>query len=240
MAGCSCRAWAPSSFSGPQLHIGAGGNPSSLFMPSHNKNAFPPRNETEPKVKKNMFSTHSETRRSVLRGGFSLLLSGLLLPRAQGDDSLNLWTTYQTPDAFLKEAFGTPPAPKVLPLDAAAQAKISLAFERAFPQTQLRYWRANGRSAWIFDDLGKQGYQLTTAGFVVKDKAIDFARVLIYRESRGEQVAEPSFLKKLAGSRLVGGARLNHKVDNISGATLSVNMMQRMAATALVLDSIAP
>ena len=150
----------------------------------------------------------------------------------------DLWTTFQTPAAFLAEAFGTPPAPSVLALDAAMQAQITAAFGRAYPQSQLRYWKANGRSAWIIDDIGKKGYQITTSGFVVKDKSIDFARVLIYRESRGEQIAEASWLKKLTGRKLAGPA-LDQEVDNVSGATLSVKMMQHMAAAALVLDSLA-
>ena len=32
--------------------------------------------------------------------------------------------------------------------------------------------------------------------------------------------------------------KLNVKIDNISGATLSVNSMQRMARTALIFDNI--
>lgn len=181
------------------------------------------------------------SRRAVLRGALSLML-GAALPRfarASVDDGNGLWTVFQTPDAFLAEAFGAAPPPKVMVLDAATQARVAAVFGRAYPQTQIRYWRANGRSAWILDDLGKAGYQLTTSGFVVKDQAIDFARVLIYRESRGEQVGEPSFLKKLAGAKLAG-AKIDRSVDNISGATLSVKMMERMAAAALVLDAMAP
>ncbi len=175
------------------------------------------------------------SRRSLLKfiGG---LAGGLLLPRLSAAE--DLWTTYQTPAAFLAEAFGTPPAPAVLALDAAKQSQLSTVFGRAYPQSQLRYWRAGGRSAWILDDIGKQGYQITTAGFVVKDGGIDFARVLIYRESRGEQIAEASWLKKLVGRRLAGVA-LDQPIDNVSGATLSVKMMQRMAATALLLDAVA-
>jgi hypothetical protein len=181
------------------------------------------------------------SRRAVLKGALSLMLGAVLpgLARAGADDGNGLWTVFQSPDAFLAEAFGSAPPPKVMVLDAATQTRIAAVFGRSYPQTQIRYWRANGRSAWILDDLGKAGYQLTTSGFVVKDQAIDFARVLIYRESRGEQVGEPSFLKKLAGSKLAG-ARIDKSIDNISGATLSVKMMERMAAAALVLDALAP
>ncbi len=183
----------------------------------------------------------TSSRRSVLKGALSLML-GAALPgfaHASVDDGNGLWTVFQSPDAFLAEAFGSAPAPKLMVLDAATQTRVAAVFGRSYPQTQIRYWRANGRSAWILDDLGKAGYQLTTSGFVVKDKAIDFARVLIYRESRGEQVGEASFLKKLTGSKLAG-ARIDKSIDNISGATLSVKMMERMAAAALVLDAMAP
>lgn len=182
-------------------------------------------------------STRASTlsRRSLLRSAAGLF-GGLFLPSLSRSD--DLWTTFQTPAAFLTEAFGaTPPPPRVLMLDAAAQARIGVAFGRAYPQAQIRYWKADGRSAWILDDIGKVGYQLTTSGFVVKDGAIDFARVLIYRESRGEQIAEASWLKKISGARVSGGS-LNRTIDNISGATLSVKMMERMAATALLLDTL--
>ncbi len=193
--------------------------------------------EFESALARDSTCSHGISRRSILRTAAGLI-GGLLLPAlGRADD---LWTTFQTPAAFLTEAFGSaPPAPKVLALDAAAQGKLSATFGRAYPQSQLRYWKAGGRSAWILDDLGKAGYQLTTSGFVVKDGAIDFARVLIYRESRGEQIAEASWLKKISGAK-IAGAKLDRTVDNISGATLSVKMMERMAATALLLDSMAP
>ncbi|WP_245586064.1 FMN-binding protein [Solimonas soli] len=166
-----------------------------------------------------------------------LPLLGLATRKAQA--MVDVYTTYQTPDAFIAEAFapGAAPAPAVLNLDAGAQAKISAVFGRPYPQARLRYWKANGRSAWIFDDIGKEGYVPTTCGFVVANGAIEHARVLIYRESRGQQVAEPSFLQQLIGAKAAGNG-IDKRVDNISGATLSVKMMQRMARTAIAFDSL--
>lgn len=177
------------------------------------------------------------TRRGLLRGLLALAAGAAgLRPALASDD---IYKTFQTPEAFLAEAFaGRPPAPQILDLDDARQSQVAAVFGRRYPQARLRYWRANGRSAWIFDDVGKEGYVPTTAGFVVKGAAIEFARVLVYRESRGEQVAERSFLQQLVGARAAGTA-LDRKVDNISGATYSVKMMQRMARTALVFDSLA-
>ncbi len=162
-----------------------------------------------------------DSRRSFIRSTLAVMASALLTPMARAGESL--WTTYQTPEAFIAEAFrGKPPPPKVV----------------NGPTGPVHYWRANGRSAWVIEDLGKQGYQLTTAGFIVRNGAIESAKVLVYRESRGEQVAEPSFLQKFLGARLAGG-QLDRNIDNISGATLSVQMMQRMARTVLALDATA-
>ena len=106
-------------------------------------------NQFPPEIPVDAASTRASslTRRSLLRSAAGLI-GGLFLPALTRAE--DLWTTYQTPAAFLTEAFGaTPPPPKVLMLDAAAQAKIGAAFGRAYPQAQIRYWKANGRSAWI-------------------------------------------------------------------------------------------
>lgn len=182
------------------------------------------------------------------------MLSGLLLlgtvallssPRAHAADAAAsckppICRLFQAPEDFLSEAFnGAVPAPQVLSLDGAAQSRVSAVFGRAFPQARVRYWSKDGRTAWIFDDIGKQGYQPTTSGFVVREGGqIDVARVLIYKESRGEQVGETSFLSQLAGAK-ANGAGLDVPVDNIAGATLSVKMMVRMARTAIELDALA-
>lgn len=181
-------------------------------------------------------SAVSPSRRSLLRGLLALPLFGLVARKAE---AIDIYKTYQTPDAFIAEAFAPnpAPAPSMLMLDAAKQSTISAVLGHPYPQARLRYWKADGRSAWIFDDIGKEGYVPTTCGFIVAGGAIEHARVLIYRESRGEQVAEPSFLKQLIGAKAAGNG-LDKPVDNISGATLSVKMMQRMARTALAFDSL--
>lgn len=179
----------------------------------------------------------SDSRRSFIRSALGALLLGVTGTRSA--QAFELFKTFQTPEAFIAETFGaTPPPASMLILDGAKQSQIASVFNRPYPQGRLRYWRAGGKTAWIFDDIGKEGYVETTCGFVVKAGMIENARVLIYRESRGEQVGEPSFLKQLIGAKAAGNA-LDRRVDNISGATLSVKMMQRMARTALMLDTLA-
>jgi hypothetical protein len=152
--------------------------------------------------------------------------------------AFELYKTFQTPDVFLAEMFNNNvPAPVVLNLDAQAQREISAVFKRPFPSQRVRYWKDESKTVWVFDDIGKEGYVPTTCGFAISNGAVETARVLIYRESRGEQVAEPSFLNQLKGAT-ASGTGLSNKVDNITGATLSVVMMERMARTAITLDSL--
>jgi FMN-binding domain len=146
-------------------------------------------------------------------------------------------TVYQTRDDFLREVFGTAPVPRVLWLDDEAQTRLKAVLGHPYGQARLRYWRAGGKTAWILDEIGKE-YPIT-ASFVVQNGAIERARVLVYRETRGMEVRYPSFLQQFVGARLVND-RLSRSIDGISGATLSVHSMQRMARAALALDALAP
>lgn len=169
-----------------------------------------------------------------------LAVPALLLGLGVGGEAAAIDSVHETQDAFLAEVFGAAvPAPKFLDLDAAAQSQINAALGHNYQQARLRYWKANGKTAWVIEDKGRDGYQLTTSAFSVKGGAIDIARVLIYRESHGEEVADASFLNKFTGARTAGG-QLDRKIDNISGATLSVLMMQRMARAAIALDALTP
>ncbi|HKY90352.1 MAG TPA: FMN-binding protein [Nevskiaceae bacterium] len=180
------------------------------------------------------------SKRTFLRGALAALASAVTGSTWAEVKKFELFKTFQTPEAFLAEAFGaTVPPPATLDLDGPKQSQVASVFGRPFPLSRVRYWRANGRTAWIFDDIGKTGYQPTTSGFVIAGGAVEMARVLIYRESRGEQVGERSFLQQFSGARPAGAA-LDRTIDNISGATYSVKMMQRMARTAIALDALVP
>jgi hypothetical protein len=71
---------------------------------------------------------------------------------------------------------------------------------------------------------------------VISQGRIDHVRVLAYRESRGQEVRDPSFLKQFAGASLADRDRLDRGIDGISGATLSVHAMERMARVALYFE----
>jgi hypothetical protein len=145
-------------------------------------------------------------------------------------------TVYLAPNDFLQQTFTDPPSAALLWLDNAAQSKLIAVLGHPYAQARLRYWRTQNQTVWILDEVGKD-YPIT-AGFVVVDNHIERAQLLIYRESRGEEIHLPAFLRQFIGAHL-DGERLSNKIDGITGATLSVDAMRRMAQAALVLNQLA-
>jgi hypothetical protein len=146
-------------------------------------------------------------------------------------------TVYLEPDAFLKRTFAEVPQPGVLWLVGSVQDRLVAVLGHRYPQARLRYWKVGDRTAWILEEVGKE--RPITAGFVVAGGYIEDAQVLIYRESRGSEVHLPAFLHQFAGASLEGD-RLSTQIDGITGATLSVGALQRMARAALVLNQLVP
>ena len=141
---------------------------------------------------------------------------------------------YQEPAAFVAEVFGSKPAPKVLWLTRDIQAQVAAILGHPPAQLRQRYWSDSHRSVWILEEIGKE--ELITAGFVVLAGRIDHVRVLVYRESRGQEVRTPSFLKQFKEAKLAPDDHLDREIDGIAGATLSVAAMERMARLALFFD----
>ncbi len=111
-----------------------------------------------------------------------------------------------------------------------ARAKTILGRE---PNTlRIRYWQSGTRTAWILNEIGKD-LPITT-GVVVNNGVIETVKVLIFRESRGWEVRYPFFTDQFNGTHLNDRSELNRHIDNISGATLSVNALRKQARLALV------
>lgn len=143
---------------------------------------------------------------------------------------------YQSPEDFIMEVFHANPPPKLVWLTKDAQAVVSDILGHAPRQLRQRYWGDGTRTLWVLEETGKE--ELITAGFVVHQGRIEQAKVLAYRESRGMEIRYPAFLKQFNGAALNEGRQLDKTIDGISGATLSVYAMQRMARTALYLDQL--
>lgn len=128
---------------------------------------------------------------------------------------------------------GAPPAPTLVWYDGARRTAASAILGHPPATARVRVWRAGARSAVVLDEV-PHSFPIT-AGFVVADGRIEQARVLVYRESRGGAVQRAAWLAQFAGRGLGPDLALDGPVDGITGATLSVAAMTRMARLALYL-----
>lgn len=144
--------------------------------------------------------------------------------------------TYQAPEEFLNEVFaGNVPAVQVLWLKGNVRDSSTAIMGHRYPGIRIRYWLKEGRSAWILEEIGKT--KPITTGVVIDDGSIQLVRVLVFRESRGWEVRHPFFTDQFSGAKLTAGNRLNQDIDGISGATLSVRALKKLARLALYFHS---
>ncbi|MBL1143020.1 MAG: FMN-binding protein [Proteobacteria bacterium] len=99
---------------------------------------------------------------------------------------------------------------------------------------RIRYWNDGKKTAWILEEIGRD--KPITVGLVVKEQKIEQINVLVFRESRGWEVKYPFFTDQFKQSALIEDNQLDRKIDGISGATLSVNALTKLARLALYLD----
>jgi hypothetical protein len=142
---------------------------------------------------------------------------------------------YQPPAQFIAGSFGgAPPAAQALWLTGAIKSGVHEILGHDLAVLRLRYWEKDGRSAWILDEIGKE--EPITVGVVVSDAGIERVRVLEFRESRGDEVRHSFFTDQFTGARLAGD-RLDKPIDGITGATLSVRALTKLARLALYLHA---
>jgi len=143
---------------------------------------------------------------------------------------------YQTPEDFLREAFaGAPPEPSKLWIYEKLKPGIRAILEHDLDVLRLRYWGKDGRTAWILEEIGKE--RPITTGIVIHRGAIERIKILVFRESRGWEVRYPFFTDQFTGATLGTGQQLDRDIDGISGATLSVRALTKVARLALLLHA---
>ena len=143
---------------------------------------------------------------------------------------------YQSPEEFLLEAFdGITPEPGVIWLTGDIKDSAREILGHPYPGLRIRYWGEGARTAWILEEIGK--VKPITVGVVVNDDELQIIRVLAFRESRGWEVRYPFFTDQFTGIGLTDDKELNRPIDGISGATLSVRALKKLARLALYLHS---
>ena len=146
--------------------------------------------------------------------------------------------TFQSPDAFLTRAFDDQvPAVQTLWPEPELRAALRDVLGRK-PALRFKYWGSGDRTVWILDEVGKD--RPITAGVVIQGGQIQAIEVLVFRESRGWEVKYEFFTQQFANLWLREDHRLSGQIDNITGATLSVKAMRRMAQAALLLHRHTP
>ncbi len=143
---------------------------------------------------------------------------------------------YQAPEDFLHEVFaGSPPSPGAIWLTADLREGVSGILGHPPATMRLRYWKQGDRTAWIVEEIGKE--KPITTGIVVSGGRIESVKVLVFRESRGWEVRHGFFTDQFRQAALSENGGLDRSIDSISGATLSVSAITRLARMVLYLDS---
>ena len=142
---------------------------------------------------------------------------------------------YQEPAAFIQQVFsGDVPKVSKIWIKKDLKVKIHEIMGHDLGVLRLKYWEKAGRTAWILEEIGKE--RPITAGIVINDGKIERINVLAFRESRGWEVRYPFFTDQFSDAALKENKLLDRHIDGISGATLSVKAMTKMARLALLLD----
>lgn len=143
--------------------------------------------------------------------------------------------TYQQPAEFVAEAFTVQPEPQVIWVKGKLREQIESILQHKSLSKRIRYWKNETRSVWVLEEIGKK--KPITVGIVIDDNKISRLKVLVFRETRGWEVRYPFFTQQFNNLTLNSDNTLSETIDGISGATLSVRALQKLARIALMLNN---
>lgn len=86
----------------------------------------------------------------------------------------------------------------------------------------------------MLEEIGKK--KPITVGIVIDADKISQLKVLVFRETRGWEVRYPFFSEQFNNATLTEQQQLSQSIDGISGATLSVRALKKLARIALLLN----
>ncbi|MCE9677718.1 FMN-binding protein [Shewanella sp. AS1] len=142
---------------------------------------------------------------------------------------------YQSNADFISQAFNAPaPKANVYWLTEEDKQIIEDILAHRFNKMRVRYWQQAEESVWILEEIGKEAP--ITVGIHVNKQAIVKVKVLVYRESRGDEVRHDFFTDQFKQARLTDTHGLDRHIDGITGATLSVRALNKLSRIALYLD----
>jgi hypothetical protein len=143
---------------------------------------------------------------------------------------------YKSREAFVAEVLGTNNvASSVLWLSGDLKNQVKLILGHDYPALRVRYWQREGSTAWVLEEIGKE--LPITVGVLVSEGVVQQVDILVYRESRGGEVRHDFFTRQFDGAKLESDQSLSRRIDNITGATLSVRAVSKLARLALLFDA---
>jgi hypothetical protein len=137
---------------------------------------------------------------------------------------------------FLSKQFTQTPKAQRIWLDKEKQNHIKTVFNPSQTKLSYRFWQKDNKTVWVLDELGKE--RNITTGIVITDHTIKSVEVISYRESRGGQVQSNRFISQYSDKTI--NSNLVKEIDSISGATLSVDALNKQVSLALYLNSLIP
>jgi len=141
---------------------------------------------------------------------------------------------YLSQHDFLQQSLGENAKNKVLWINADLRQQLKTTYQTDFTSARVRYWEEENKRAYILDEIGRD--EPITMGFIIEKNKIIQMRILEYRESRGYEVRYPRFTQQFSALSLNEKQQLDGYIDNITGATLSVNAVKKAALIALYLN----
>ncbi len=138
---------------------------------------------------------------------------------------------YLEPAEFVATYMPSSVQPKSLWITGDLRTQAEEVLEHRPLKLRERYWQDGEKTLWILEEIGKE--EPITAGFVVENNQLIETQVLIFRESRGWEIHYPTFTAQFKNAGMNKNRSLDRSIDGISGATLSVNAMRKLARLAL-------
>lgn len=142
---------------------------------------------------------------------------------------------YQSKEDFLKQIFSDAvPKPQLLWISKDIKPTVEKILQHKAGFLRTRYWQDATKSVWILEEIGKT--KPITVSVIIEQQKITQLKVLAFRESRGWEVKHDFFTDQFKQISLNDDLRLTENIDGISGATLSVRALTKIAQLALFFD----
>jgi hypothetical protein len=154
---------------------------------------------------------------------------------------------------YLKSSFsGQVPKAQRIWIRGKLKERVEKVLQHRVGFLRTKYWQEENRTVWILDEIGKE--KPITIGVTIENRQqndkensesiITDVTVLAFRESRGWEIKHNFFTRQFAEASLkhpfsstnAYKKGLNKSIDGISGATLSVRAVKKIAEIALILD----